>query len=77
MNAVNAKEFAEILGVSKHTIYRMRDAGELPPTIPIQRRVIRWSKEDTELWWELDCPKTTQFAALKKTKLRFERRRRR
>ena len=35
MKAVNVEEFAEILGVSKHTIYRMRDAGELPPTIPI------------------------------------------
>ena len=80
MKTITTKEFAERLGVSRATIYRMRDAGELPPIIPIRRRVVRWNEEDIELWWELECPKTAQFTALKKTKLRFEakiRRRRR
>ena len=77
MNAITVKELAKELGVSRATIYRMRDAGELPPIIPLRRRVIRWNKDDIELWWELDCPKTMQFIALKKTKLRFEKRKKR
>ena len=77
MNTITTKELAERLGVSRATIYRMRDTGELPPIIPLKRRVVRWSEEDIKLWWELECPKAAQFTALKKTRLRFEERNRR
>ena len=69
------KQLAKLLGVSVDTIYRMRDDGELPPELPIQKRVTRWKIEDIELWFDLDCPKTKNFARLKKDYLRFTRNR--
>ena len=61
MKTVTTNEFAELLGVSRATIYRMRMSGELPPTIPLNRRVVRWNKEDIDLWLELECPKEKEF----------------
>ena len=71
----SARQLAILLGVSVHTIYRMRDDGELPPVLPIQKRVTRWRIEDIELWFELDCPNTKNFLRLKKDLKRFTRNR--
>lgn len=76
MKTVTTNEFAELLGVSRATIYRMRMSGELPPIVPLNRRVVRWNKEDIDLWLELECPKEKEFIPLKQTKLRFDARRR-
>jgi excisionase family DNA binding protein len=70
----NTRELAVLLGVSRHTIYRMRDGGELPPIIPTDRRIVRWQIKDVELWFDLDCPSTKNFLRLKKDYERFTRR---
>ena len=69
----NTRELAVLLGVSRHTIYRMRDDGELPPIIPTDRRIVRWQIKDVELWFDLDCPCTKSFLRLKKDYQRFTR----
>ena len=50
----NTRQLAECLGVSRDTIRNMRDDGELPPVIPTKRRIVRWTVDDIDLWFELD-----------------------
>lgn len=69
---ITIKEFAEILGVSRMTIYRMRESGELPDVIKTKRRIVRWLKNDIEFWLTLDCPSQVNFRKLRKTKQRFQ-----
>ena len=69
------RQFAKLLGVSVDTIYRMRDDGELPPELPIQKRVTRWKIEDIGLWFDLDCPNAKNFVRLKRDYQRFTRKR--
>ena len=66
-------QFADRLGVSRMTLSRMRKSFELPPTIPTSRRFVRWLDSDVDLWFELGCPSTTEFEALKRTKRKFAR----
>jgi len=65
--SIDAVAFSEWLGVSRMTIFRMRKAQELPPTIPTKRRFVRWLARDVELWLSLDCPNELEFRALKRT----------
>ena len=69
----NVQQLAQFLNISRDTIYRMRDSGELPPTIPMQRRIVRWQVKDIELWFEFGCPTEKSFVRLKKDMLRFTR----
>lgn len=39
---LNANELSDMLGVSVRQIWRMRDAGVLPPPIEMGKRCIRW-----------------------------------
>jgi len=48
---LNQRELAELLGVNVRTLQRMRHAGELPPTVPVGRR-LRWRRGDVETWLE-------------------------
>lgn len=66
-------ELADRLGVSRATVHRMRTAGELPPTLKTTRRIVRWMASDVELWIDLECPRTDQFVALKRTRRKFSR----
>ena len=66
-------QLAKVLGVSRHTIYRMRDNCELPPVLPMQRRLTRWKIEDIDLWFEMGCPNTKNFVRYKKDMQRFAR----
>jgi len=68
-------QLAKLLGISVDTIYRMRDDGELPSELPIQKRVTRWKIQDIELWFDLDCPNAKNFARLKRDYQRFTRNR--
>ena len=74
MTAITIAELADRLGVSRMTIHRMRKAGELPPTIQTNRRFVRWTQSDIQLWLDLNCPTTVEFTALKRTKQKFARR---
>lgn len=49
------KEVAERLGVSRSTLWRMRDAGKLPRPLRIGA-CVRWSKKALDEWIENGCP---------------------
>ena len=66
-------DLAFLLNVSSDTIYRMRDNGELPPKIEMNRRLNRWQVADIELWFELDCPGEKDFKRYKNDLKRFAR----
>ena len=70
---LSVNQLAQFLGVSRHTIYRMLDSGELPPVLRLQKRVTRWRVEDVELWFELECPNSKNFTRFKKDLKRFTR----
>lgn len=63
---VTIRELTEMLSVSRSTLHRMKQSGELPAAINLERRVVRWSRKDIELWLELDCPSEVQFRKLKR-----------
>ena len=48
---LNQGELAVLLGVNVRTLQRMRHAGELPPTVPVGKR-LRWRRGDVETWLE-------------------------
>ena len=72
----NTRQLAECLGVSRDTIRNMRDDGELPPVIPTKRRIVRWTVDDIDLWFELDCPREKDFVHFKGDLKQFTRRQR-
>lgn len=39
---VSADDVAVILRVSRRTVFRMRQRGELPPPVEVSRRIVRW-----------------------------------
>ena len=72
----NIRQLAECLGVSRDTIRNMRSDGELPPIIPTKRRIVRWTVDDIDLWFELDCPGEKDFVDFKGDLKQFTRRQR-
>lgn len=47
---IRASELAEMLGISKPTLWRMEKRGELPPKIRISKRVVGWRESDISSW---------------------------
>ena len=45
---IDAAELAQMLSVSKPTIWRIRD--KLPPAIALTSQCIRWRRSDVEAW---------------------------
>ena len=50
-----AGDVAELLAVSRLTIFRWRAAGRLPPPLKIGR-VVRWRRLEIETWLAAGCP---------------------
>jgi excisionase family DNA binding protein len=48
---LDVREVAQLLGVSKRTVYRMLDDGEIPKPIKL-RNATRWRRTDIELFVE-------------------------
>ena len=53
---LDAAELAELLRVSKPTIWRLREKCKLPPAISLTSQCVRWRKSDVESWIERGCP---------------------
>lgn len=53
---IDAAEFARLLSVSKPTIWRLREAGKLPPAIALTSQCIRWRRDAVLAWIEAGCP---------------------
>jgi len=47
---IRPDELAEMLSLSKVTLYRMQNEGELPPKINISSRAVGWLRSDIEEW---------------------------
>jgi len=39
---VTADDIAEVLRISRRTVYRLRARGDLPPPVELSRHVVRW-----------------------------------
>lgn len=49
-NLIRAAELAKMLTISKPTLWRMEQRGELPPKIRITERVSGWRESDIQKW---------------------------
>ncbi len=47
---IRARELAELLSVSRATIWRWTKAGELPPPSHIGLRAVVWSIDEVKVW---------------------------
>lgn len=52
MELLNVTQVAEVLGVSKRTVYRLRSEGELPSVQIPGRRLARWKRRTVERYVE-------------------------
>lgn len=50
ISIIRPNELAEILSVSKVTLWRMEKRGELPPRKKISRSCVGWVSTDIEEW---------------------------
>ena len=64
---IDAAELAQMLSVSKPTIWRMRDDGKLPPAIALTSQCIRWRRDAVLAWIEAGCPAAMSSEAPKRT----------
>ncbi|KWV73398.1 MULTISPECIES: helix-turn-helix transcriptional regulator [Pseudomonas] len=47
---IDVVEVARIIGVSRRTVFRMMDAGEIPQPIRLSKRTMVWLPEVIENW---------------------------
>jgi len=59
---LKAETLAELLSVSKRTVWRWKSAGKLPKPVTIGASV-RWRQEDINQWIASDCPNLRMFEA--------------
>lgn len=50
MKIIRPNELAKMLSVSKVTLWRMENRGEIPPRIKISKRAVGWLESDIEEW---------------------------
>lgn len=61
---IDAAELARMLSVSKPTIWRLSDAGKLPPAIALTSPYVRWKRDSVLAWLEsLDTVNEQRSAA--------------
>ncbi len=61
---LNAETVAEILSLSKRTIFRLDSSGKIPAPIRINGSV-RWRESDIQRWVSLGCVDRSKFEAIK------------
>jgi len=49
---IRPKELSKLLSVSKPTLWRMEQRGDLPKRVSISERAVGWLKSDIEEWLE-------------------------
>jgi len=55
MELLEAKSVATVLACSPRMIWKMKDAGTMPPPVRVGR-LVRWRREDIENWVREGCP---------------------
>lgn len=54
---LSVKDVCEMLGCSRRTVYRLKDAGQMPPSIKIGG-MVRWRPDEIQSWISAGCPET-------------------
>lgn len=62
--AIDAKQLAEVLGLSVRTVRRLDSSGKLPRPLRIGGAV-RWSLEDISAWIAAGCPDRQKWESLR------------
>jgi len=57
---LTAQELGAVLRCSRRTIYRLIQAGHLPPPCRLGT-MVRWSSSAVQAWIEAGCPKNGKF----------------
>ena len=52
---LTAEQVGQLLGCSWRTVYRLRDAGRIPPPVKLNG-MVRWSRKEVEAWIDEGCP---------------------
>ncbi len=53
---IDAAEFAQMLSVSKPTIWRLKSVNALPPAIALTSQCVRWRRDAVLSWIDAGCP---------------------
>ncbi len=61
---LTAKKLANILEVSKRTVFRLNTQGKIPEPVKIGGSV-RWIKTEIDLWINSGCPDRETWEAMK------------
>jgi excisionase family DNA binding protein len=62
---LTAEAVAELLSLSRRTIFRMKSAGLICPHVKIGHSAIRWRRSDIERWISMGCPDRRTFESRK------------
>lgn len=52
---LSVKDVCEMLGCSRRTVYRLKDAGQMPMPLKING-MVRWRPDEVENWIACGCP---------------------
>ena len=52
---LSVKDLCEMLGCSRRTVYRLKDAGQMPMPMKING-MVRWRPDEVENWISAGCP---------------------
>lgn len=58
---IDARRFAELLGVSMATLNRMKAAGKLPKPIVLSAGCHRWRLSELRDWIDAGCPSVREW----------------
>jgi excisionase family DNA binding protein len=64
--AVDAKQLAELLGLSVRTVRRLDSSAKLPRPVHIGGAV-RWRLDEINAWLAADCPDRQRWEGMKST----------
>ena len=53
---LTAQDVARLLAVSVRTVWRLRDAGDLPAPVRVGKHLLRWRRSDIESHISQDLP---------------------
>ncbi len=67
---LSAEALADRLGFSARTIWRLRSAGKLPPSLKIGGS-IRWRSQEIDAWIDAGCPDAEHWQARKDAESSF------
>jgi excisionase family DNA binding protein len=52
---IPAEKVADLLGISKRTLWRLLSAGRLPEPVRLGS-IVRWNKDELQEWIDKGCP---------------------